>query len=195
MNTRRNVLKAVAASIAVPTLMLLPVHRASASARPDSSMPHLWNEPRWVRIHNPHIGMGGEFCYWRDGNWVMDQYVSLSALLLDHRERLAVQLQPALFDLIYITQRWYEMVERRAVTTDITSAFRTVRTNAIVGGARGGLHPQAAALDGSMRGVPMQTYASMLQAFRAGGVGLYSGHVHWDVGRAPVFWRGSGRES
>lgn len=158
-------------------------------------MPALWAQPRWVRIVNANTARTAEICYWRDGTWDMPGYLELSSILLDHREGLAVQLQPALFDLIYITQRWYEMAERKTARTLITSGFRTPKTNRIVGGAPGGLHPQAAALDGRLEGVSLGVYARMLRAFQAGGVGLYSSHVHWDVGRAPVFWRGGARES
>lgn len=180
--------------LTVPALVISPLGY-TAVTRPDQVYPDLWAEPRVVRLLNANTGRHGEFCYWRDGDWNMPEYIGLSALLLDHREGQAVQLQPALFDLMFASQRWYEMAQGKKTKTIVTSGYRTPRTNALVGGVPGGRHPQAAALDGWLENVSLSVYAQMLKAFGAGGVGLYARHVHWDVGRPPAFWHGSYKES
>lgn len=193
--TRRTAIL-TATVLAAPGLILMSkTSYAASTVRPDEVDPQFWSIPRSVKLFNANTGGAAEALYWENGAYVMDAYLSLSSLLYDHHENKAVQLQPALFDLVWATQRWYAMAERRQTTTDISSGFRTPKTNALVGGAPGGLHPKAAALDGRMRGVPLPVYARMLQAFGSGGVGLYTKHVHWDVGRPPRFWHAVGRES
>ena len=163
--------------------------------RPDQNDPEFWLVPRQIRVTNANTGQKGEFVYWRDGEYVMPEFLALCALVADHHEHKGVQMQPAAFDLIFATQRWYEQAQGRKPRTILTSGYRTERTNALVGGAPGGLHPKAAAHDGALEGVSFVVYARMLMAFGAGGVGLYARHVHWDVGRSPRFWRGESRES
>lgn len=192
---RRRSFVGACAAVSMPALGLFRTLPASAATRPDLLLPQIWNDPREISVHNENTGERGSFCYFADGKWQMEGYLALCSLLRDHREHMAIQLQPACFDLIYITQRWYEMAERRAASTTITSGYRTPRTNRIVGGAPGGQHPKGAALDGRLDGVNPEVYARMLRAYQAGGVGLYTNHVHWDVGRKPVYWRGRQRES
>lgn len=193
--TRRSVIRAGAVTLAAPALALIRPHPAAAATRPDVVMPQLWSEPRVITVRNNNTGEAGTYCYFADGKWQMEQYLALCALVRDHRENAAIQIEPACFDLIYITQTWYAMAERRRASTTLTSGYRTPRTNRIVGGAPGGGHPKGKALDGLLEGLRPVVYSRMLRSYQAGGVGLYSGHVHWDVGRKPAYWRGGARES
>jgi uncharacterized protein YcbK (DUF882 family) len=124
----------------------------------------------------------------------MDAYLALSRLCADIHARAAVQMDPRVFDLMFATQRWYEQATGKIGIHQITSAYRTPLTNRQVGGTPGSQHLVGRALDGRLLGVDLPTYARMLRAFGAGGVGLYTHHVHWDVGRSPRFWTGRYQE-
>lgn len=124
----------------------------------------------------------------------MDAYLALSRLCADPHAGAAVQMDPRVFDLMFATQRWYEQATGKPGKHRITSAYRTPSTNRHVGGSPISQHLVGRALDGQLVGLDLPTYARMLNAFGAGGVGLYAHHVHWDVGRAPRFWRGRYQE-
>lgn len=169
------------------------MHPGSAWAQ---SPTDLWQQPRVIVLRGSadQPAAHGEFEYWRDGQYQMETYLALSRLCLDRHTGAAVQMDPRVFDLMYATQRWYQQVTGRRAEHQISSAYRTVRTNTQVGGAPGSQHLFGRALDGRLLGVDLATYARMLQAFQAGGVGLYSRHVHWDVGRSARFWAGAAVE-
>jgi uncharacterized protein YcbK (DUF882 family) len=166
----------------------------SSAAQPTTT-PSFWAQPRALRLqsltttHKPW-----EFEYWRDGRLQTDAYLALSRLCQDTHSGQAVHMDARVFDLMFATQQWYQQATGKVGVHQITSAYRTPRTNAQVGGATNSLHLTGKALDGQLLGLDLATYAAMLQAFGAGGVGLYSRHVHWDVGRAPGFWVGGARE-
>lgn len=166
----------------------------SSIAAPDGGNPGFWLQPRAVSVRNMNTGQRGEFVYWRDGQYVMDEYYALSSLGQDHRERMAVQIDPGVFDLMFATQAWFFGAEGRRTFTELTSVYRTPATNKVIGGAPRSQHLLGKAADGRLAGVSVEVYAAMLMAFRAGGVGLYANHVHWDVDRAPTVWRGGRTE-
>lgn len=149
----------------------------------------LWTDPRVIRVSNVATGESGEFVYWRDGEFQMEAYDALSVLLRDHREQKAVRMHQTAFDAMYATQRWYEVVTGRKTRTNAHSGYRTWRSNTIVHGDDGSKHPYGWAVDGSLGGIPLHTYAGMLVDLRLGGVGLYAKHVHLDAGSIR-FWRG-----
>ncbi|MCR6481028.1 DUF882 domain-containing protein [Variovorax sp. ZS18.2.2] len=161
---------------------------------PAHTDPTLWLQPRAVAVRNMDTGQRGDFVYWRDGEFVMAEYYALCALGLDHREHKAIQIDPRVFDLMFATQAWYFGATGKRTHHEMTSLYRTPKTNRIVGGAPGGGHPRGLAGDGRLNGVSVSVYAAMLRRFQAGGVGLYANHVHWDVGRKPAFWRGGSIE-
>jgi uncharacterized protein YcbK (DUF882 family) len=173
---------------------LLPRKSFSQNAVFSSASSSFWLQPRVVVVRNMNTGQRGEFVYWRDGQFDMNEYYALSALGLDHHENKAVQIAPQVFDLMFATQAWYFGAERKRTEHELTSAYRTPATNRAVGGAPSSLHQLGRAADGRLKGISAAVYASMLIEFKAGGVGLYKNHVHWDVGRSPRFWRGDQKE-
>lgn len=85
-------------------------------------------------------GQRGEFVYWRDGQYVMDEYYALSALGQDHQAHEAVQIEPRVFDLMFATQAGYFGSECNRTFTELTSAYRTPATNKAVSGAPSSKH-------------------------------------------------------
>lgn len=192
---RRKLITRAAGVLGFPALVIAPRSSYGLDLRPDAIDQGFWSVPRSIEVFNAQTKIGGVFTYWRDGEYVMDEYLGLSALVLDHHQKKAVQMQPACFDLIFACQRWFNLATGKKSRTIVTSGYRTANTNIMVGGVPGGQHEKFAALDGTQDSISNHVYASMLQAFEAGGVGLYARHVHWDVGRKPTFWHGSYRES
>jgi uncharacterized protein YcbK (DUF882 family) len=184
---RRQLLGRLAAFAAAPAL-LLPLKTHAQDSRPDQIDPEFWLRQRRIRLQRPATSAQLEITYW-DGAYIEAAYSELCFFLLDRRDQVAVQMVPAVFDLTYATQRWFEAATSKRATTVITDAFRTEQSNRIVGGAPLSSHLTGAALDGALEGVPLSVYASMLQRFGAGGVGLYPRHVHWDIRSRPAFWR------
>ena len=192
---RRQMLRTVAGTFAIscaPTL-LLPSKSWANNVRPDQVISDFWQVPREVNIVNAKSKKRAVVRFW-DGAYLANGYSELCYLLEDNHEHIAVQMQMGLFDLIYATQKWYALSTGNQPVTEITSGYRTYRTNALVGGSPSSFHPRGAALDGRLLGVSLTTYAAMLMKFGSGGIGLYDRHVHWDVGRSPIFWRGSSYE-
>lgn len=131
-----------------------------------------------------------EIMYWQSGQYNLHAHRLLSQLCLDQRALQAVHMDPRLFDVIFITQQWSRLLLGHDSYHLITSAYRTENTNQLVGGTARSQHLLGRALDGKIIGLELETYAQMLMTIRAGGVGLYNSHVHWDVGRNSCFWRG-----
>ena len=80
----------------------------------------------------------------------------------------------------------------------INSGYRTPDHNASIGGARNSQHLVAKAADIHVAGMtPSQVYCAVLRLIGAGrmeegGLGIYTGHVHYDVRGAKARWTGGG---
>ena len=190
---RRTVLRWLGLTLALPTTLCL-ARSPGQVVRPDSVDTTFWTAPRRITLVNANTKVDRTLTYW-DGQYLTENYYELCRLLGDHHDGIAVQLDPRIFDLMYACQRWIAMATGNSTYSVATSGYRTPHTNMLVGGAPGGLHPNGRAVDGWLVGVGLDVYANMLLSFAAGGVGLYQHHVHADVGRNPVFWRGQSRES
>ena len=153
--------------------------------------PAIWQQPRLIRVAFQHSSknISKEFLYWQNGQYIWPAYYLLSQMCLDTSSQKAITMDPRLFDLIFLTQTWFYLLSGQITHHIITSAYRTESSNERVGGAVHSQHLFGRALDGHMVGLDLASYAQMLFAFKAGGVGLYRSHVHWDVGRSPRFWQ------
>lgn len=161
---------------------------------PDASDPLYWSIPREITVNNLSTGERGTFLYHDKGEYVQDAYVALCRMLRDHRENKAVQLEPRLFDLIWANSEWYFRAQGKRPPYLSTSAYRTFRTNWVVGGSPGSRHPDGAAIDGRFAGFSVGQYSAMSRRWNAGGVGLYPNHVHTDIRPKPAYWVSKGVE-
>jgi len=191
MLTRRNFAKTAIVAAAAPWHQ---VGAAQSVLTPDQYDKAFWGLPREITVNNLNTGERGKFLYYENGEYVHDAYISLCKMLRDHRENKAVQLDVRLFDLAWANIEWYYRAQGRRPKYLATSAYRTHRTNALVGGSPGGKHPFGAAIDGRLEGVELGQYAAMSRLWRAGGVGLYRAHVSTDIREKPTFWQKSGLE-
>ncbi|MBL8510647.1 MAG: DUF882 domain-containing protein [Betaproteobacteria bacterium] len=141
-----------------------------------------WTIPRSVRVINAHTGQRQEFQYWRDGTTIQTEYEALCTLCRDHHSGHAAYISLRTINLMYASQEWYWRVTRKRATTILSSAYRTSETNHRAGGSVDSYHLEGRALDGWMDGISLQTFAKTLLYARAGGVGVYRKHIHWDDG-------------
>jgi len=66
----------------------------------------------------------------------------------------------------------------------VTSGYRCKKHNEKVGGSKNSLHMENKAADIVVSGLkPYQVYYYAEKVFATGGVGIYKGHVHVDVGK------------
>lgn len=113
----------------------------------------------------------------------------LSMVLADHRSGQSRPFDPAAIDILWELGRRQGMDE-----FVILSGYRTVATNAAVGGAGDSQHLQARALDVQLPAARLASFGEAAIALGRGGVGIYPTHgfVHLDSG--PVRrWGGFGR--
>jgi len=123
----------------------------------------------------------------RDGSLDLNGYIVACHLLRDVRADKTVQIDPALLDVLCGIQRWMEFNGRPA-TIEITSGFRTARTNdAAEGSQRHSMHLYGKAADIIVPGASSALIGDMVRRFNHdGGTGIYSdrGFVHVDTGSA-----------
>lgn len=123
----------------------------------------------------------------RDGSLDLNGYIVACHLLRDVRADKTVQIDTELLDVLCGIQRWMEF-NGKPSTIEITSGFRTVRTNdAAEGSRRHSMHLYGKAADIIVPGASSDLIGDMVRRFNhEGGTGIYSdrGFVHVDTGSA-----------
>ncbi len=126
----------------------------------------------------------------RDGSLDRDGYIAACHMLRDVRAQKTVQIDPELLDVLCGIQRWMEF-NGKVPTIEITSGFRTARTNGSAeGAARHSMHLYGKAADIIVPGASSAMIGAMVRRFNEeGGTGIYPGRqfVHVDTG-APRTW-------
>ncbi|MEO8279947.1 MAG: DUF882 domain-containing protein [Ideonella sp.] len=122
-----------------------------------------------------------------DGSLDRDGYFAACHLLRDVRAQRTVQIDPDLLDVLCGIQRWMEF-NGVLPTIEITSGFRTVKTNdSAEGSGRQSMHLYGKAADIIVPGASSAMIGAMLRRFNdEGGTGIYPGRqfVHVDTGQA-----------
>jgi uncharacterized protein YcbK (DUF882 family) len=171
---RRPLLFAAAAS-AAPA----PGFVRSAAALPE----------RWIWAQN-HAGEEVALAYRAGDQYDIAALARLRHLFRDLREGTEGPLPPLLIDLLSVLQeRW-----GYARPLTVGSGFRTRRTNAVLeGAAPASFHLRGLAADITLRGVSPGDLGLAVwllsQRLGFGGVGLYRGFVHVDLGPRRVWTR------
>lgn len=181
MNRRQFLLAAIAgaASLAMP------------AATHASDWSEMWRQPRKLDLVRKETGEKVSTSFWTDGRLDVAGYSRICHLLRDVRDNQAVQMDPALLNLLYGTLGWFQLHNIKTHLV-INSGFRTFRTNrwlqeSGVPAASRSYHLYGKAADFQIAGVSPEYAAKLLAWFHQGGIGVYrsrhgKGFIHADTG-------------
>ncbi len=145
---------------------------------------------RTLSLYNMHTGESLNATYWRNGRYVQTELDRLNRFLGDRRTGDHVQMDPALFDVLWRVRRQL----RSTSAWRVLSAYRSPETNAWLASVSSGvasdsLHMRGQAIDVMLPGRSAGQIRRAARQLGLGGVGYYprSGFVHLDTG--PVrYW-------
>jgi uncharacterized protein YcbK (DUF882 family) len=145
---------------------------------------------RTLSLYNMHTGESLNATYWRNGRYVQTELDRLNHFLGDRRTGEHVQMDPALFDVLWRVRRQL----RSTSAWRVLSAYRSPETNAWLASVSSGvasdsLHMRGQAIDVMLPGRSAGQIRRAARQLGLGGVGYYprSGFVHLDTG--PVrYW-------
>ena len=181
MHTRRNILRAGAATI------------ASGIASPALSKIAVANA-RSLSFSNLHTGEKLAVEYWTDGQYVPDALSAINHVLRDYRSGEAHAIDYKLLDLLVMLRRQIGS----SAPFSVISGYRSPATNKAMhehsaGVAAHSLHMEGMAIDIRLADCALSNLHDAARAMRAGGVGYYPelDFVHVDVGRIR-YWGSAG---
>jgi uncharacterized protein YcbK (DUF882 family) len=145
---------------------------------------------RRLALYNTHTLENIEVVYWQNGRYDPRVLSRLNVFLRDHYANKVGQIDPEVFDLLYV-------VQAKLGTTEpfrVISGYRSPSTNAALRAESSNValhsyHMKGMAIDVALPDRRPTAIAQCATAMRCGGVGTYrsSGFVHLDVG--PVrYW-------
>ncbi len=161
----------------------------------DASLVELefWQQPRQLQMVRPQSGERVGLTYWKDGERDHGAYEQICSLLRDVQANRTARIDPVLIDTLWAAQAFCRRYGF-AAPIEITSGFRTDETNRSLierglPAARQSLHTKGKAADFKLNGLHPQILGSLVQGFKAGGVGFYfrvgsngGGWIHADTG-------------
>lgn len=121
--------------------------------------------------------------YYQDGSYIRSAYEEICYFLQDVKRQEAVEMDPALFDVVSYSQKWLHLigVKRPLIAT---SGYRNPATNEeLDNAARMSLHQYGKAIDGWVEGVNNAYLGAVARRVGGGGIGFYKVHLHIDTGR------------
>lgn len=145
---------------------------------------------RRLALYNTHTLESFDAVYWQNGRYDPRALQRLNWFLRDHYANKAAQIDPEVFDLLYVVQAKLETPE----PFRIISGYRSLVTNARLRAESSNValhsyHTKGMAVDVALADRRPTAIAQCATGLRCGGVGTYrsSGFVHLDVG--PVrYW-------
>lgn len=117
------------------------------------------------------------------------EFSRLDWLFRDWRENISVRIDRRIYVFLYLLQVLSERIHGVRSHVELTSGFRTERTNSMLRGiypesvALNSLHTRGQAVDFRVAGLPARICATLAWGLDLGGVGLYGDRfVHCDTG-------------
>lgn len=146
-----------------------------------------WAQPRslWMRRHNS--GEELKITYWRDGTLLSEPYLEVCKFLRDVHTGEAVQMDPAMLDLLFVVHGYQVSTKGSFACLQVTNAYESKATNRRLvvthGASRTSKHMTGQAVD-IANPVSRIDYVEYMRTLGGGGVGYYpdSGHMHLDTG-------------
>jgi len=142
-------------------------------------------EDRALTLHNSHTGESLTTTYLINGNYNYAALGELNKLLRDHRQNASTEMDPVLFEQLWLIQRLLQDDS----SIEIISGYRTAKTNRMLrakskGVAKNSYHPKGQAIDFRIPGVSTDQIRNVATHLQIGGVGYYrrSNFVHIDTG-------------
>lgn len=168
----------LAVAALVSLTLLLPPTTVSVSAASDT---------RTLYLYHTHTGETGRFTFKRNGRYDPGVLRELNRFLADWRNKKETQMDPALFDLLWMV---YQKVGA-SEPINIVSSYRSPETNRALrakssGVAENSQHMNGKAMDFFIPGVSLKLLRETAMRYQVGGVGYYptsgSPFVHLDTG-------------
>lgn len=143
-------------------------------------------DERQLSFYHTHTSESLTVTYYRDGEYVPSALAELNHFLRDFRTDDAVNMDPAVFDILYDIQ----IASGSVGTYQIISAYRSPATNEMLRGKSNGVarksqHLLGRAIDVRLTDLDTAELRDVALSLQRGGVGYYSksDFVHVDTGR------------
>jgi len=143
-------------------------------------------DERQLSFYHTHTSESLTVTYYRDGEYVPSALTELNHFLRDFRTDDAVNMDPAVFDILYDIQ----IASGSVGTYQIISAYRSPATDEMLRGnsngvARNSQHLLGRAIDVRLTDLDTAELRDVALSLQRGGVGYYSksDFVHVDTGR------------
>ena len=143
-------------------------------------------DERQLSFYHTHTSESLTVTYYRDGEYVPSALADLNHFLRDFRTDDAVNMDPAVFDILYDIQ----IASGSVGTYQIISAYRSPATNEMLRGnsngvARNSQHLLGRAIDVRLTDLDTAELRDVALSLQRSGVGYYSksDFVHVDTGR------------
>ncbi|ART81133.1 YcbK family protein [Oceanisphaera avium] len=140
---------------------------------------------RKLNLHSINTGEQVSVSFWEEGHYIKEGLSTLNRVMRDYRAQEQFDIDPKLFDQLYLLQH------RLGKTGEIQviSGYRSPNTNAMLrrtssGVAKKSYHMKGQAIDLRIPGVPLAQLRQAALNMKVGGVGYYpkSNFVHLDTG-------------
>jgi uncharacterized protein YcbK (DUF882 family) len=155
-------------------------------AAPSLALGHSAAGTRSLRLTGVNTGDTVDVVYKRNGRFVHEGVKHLNWAMRDWRNGKQKQIDPRLFDTLYMLQQDFGVHDRGL---HLISGYRSPETNAMLrsrssGVAKNSLHLRAMASDIRIPGVSVRDLSYQARKYNRGGVGSYtsSNFVHVDTG-------------
>jgi len=141
-------------------------------------------------MYNIHTGEFFNEVFWADGKYIKENLYKLNYFMRDFRANKVKRIDLKAIEAIYMVSKH----TKRGRPLILNSAYRTRRTNALVGGAKKSNHKLGKAIDFSLDKKDHTSLFALkryLIGHHNGGVGYYpsQGFIHVDSGKKR-YWRG-----